>query len=222
MNKIFKLAVIVVIALLSVLLILVILWQSPAQNTKGEFFLHPESINCTRYKTDLELELRSGAGVIFNIKQIKNAPKQAINPYFPVILIQPNVKHDGWIHIVYTDASHVDDLKWKTFIDHDPKATNYPFYSYLQYFYDAPSWNYSILNKPLGFWKGHAFAVKVDHQNKIINCIGGIEWGFKLSLFRSRPKAIYPKLLDEHDWRKAWGLLIEKLPGYQQTYGENL
>jgi hypothetical protein len=59
----------------------------------------------------------------------------------------------------------------------------------------------------------------VYHQNKSINCIGGIEWGFELFDFRLRPKATAPQLLNKEHWEKAWQILQEKLPGYSQTYG---
>lgn len=218
-SKIFKLIFAILITLVCFLIIWLGTWKSPGNNYQGGLYLHPENINFSKYKPDLELELSPSSGVIFKIKQINNSPKQSINPHFPVILIEPNVKVDGWIHIVYTDATHPDNLKWKTFVDYDPKWTDYPFYSNLQYFYDAPLWTYSLFNKPLHFWKGHAFAAKVDHQNKSIHCIGGIEWGFELSDFRLRPKTTAPRLLNKERWEKAWQILQEKLPGYSQTYG---
>jgi hypothetical protein len=115
---------------------------------------------------------------------------------------------------VYTDST---DPTLRTFVDYNPKWTNYPFYSYSNYFYDAPLWTYSLLNKPLSFWTGHAFAVSVDHQKKLINCIGGIKWGFELSQMKLRPNAIHPQLLDKRDWEKAWNILQEKLQDYKQT-----
>lgn len=99
-------------------------WKSP-DNDEGELYLHPENINLNKHKHDLEFEKLSSSGVIFKIKQIKNSPKQSINPYFLVILIEPNVKIDGWIHIVYADVTYPDHLKWKTFVDYDPKCTDY-------------------------------------------------------------------------------------------------
>lgn len=32
------------------------------------------------------------------------------------------------------------------------------------------------------------------------------------------PKAMNPKLADEEDWKKACGIVKEKLPGYRQIY----
>jgi hypothetical protein len=71
-------------------------------------------------------------------------------------------------------------------------------------------------------WKGHAFAVKVNHQKRIIHCIGGIECGFELSHFRLRSRATATQLLNKQDWKKAWLILQKKLPRYTQTYGGNL
>lgn len=212
----------ILITLLGFLVIWIVTWRSTGQNIAGEFYLHPKNINFNKHIPDLELELYSSRRVMFKVKQINNTPKNSINPYFPVILIEANVKVDGWIHMVYTDASDHDNLKWKTFIDFDPKWTNYPFYSYSQYFYDAPLWTYSLLSKPLSFWRGYAFAVKADHKKKSINCIGGIKWGFELSNFKLRPKTLRPKLLKQNEWGQAWQMLQEKLPGYTQTYGGNL
>jgi hypothetical protein len=218
-TKTFKLILAVLITLLIFCAIfLSSLWKSPEANKLGQWCLHPENVDFNKDKPDLELELHSSSGAIFKVKQIKNSPKQSINPYFPVILIEPNVKVDGWIHIVYTDATKYAHLGCHTFVDHDPKWTNDPFYSYLPYFYDAPLWTYSLFNKPLNFWKGHAFAVKVDHQKKSIHCMGGIEWGFKLSHFRLRPKATTPQLLNKNDWEKAWTILQKKMIEYHQTY----
>lgn len=218
-TKKFKLILAVFIIPLCIIAIYLTTWKSPGNNDKGELYLHPENINFNKHTPDLELALHSSSGVMFKIKQINNSSKESINPYFPVIVIEPNLKIDGWIHVVYTDASHPENLKWKTFADYDPKWTEYPFYSYAQYFYDAPLWTYSLFSKPLSFWKGHAFAVQVDHQKKSIHCLGGVEWGFELSQFKLRPKAINPKTLNNLDWDKAWQLLQEKLPGYSQTYG---
>jgi hypothetical protein len=152
-------------------------WKSPGTNSEGEYCLYPEGPHYHSQKADLEVELKSNSGVIFHIRQINNANKKCLNPYFPVILIKPNIQHDGWIHVVYTDSI---DPKFRRFVDYDPRFTNAPFYIHSQYFYDAPLWTYPLFKNSM-FWKGHAFAIKLDHANKTISCIGGIEWGFELS-----------------------------------------
>lgn len=103
------------------------------------------------------------------------------------------------------------------FIDsEDPLNENsiYPFYSLESDFYDAPLWTYSFFNKSLSFWKGHAFALYTNHQNKIVMNLGGIEWGFELSFLRIKPIEINPKLLNHTDWNIAWQLIKGELPEY--------
>jgi len=191
-------------------------WKSPDVNHSGGANIH------TCIHTDdrkLNFKLCSGGGNNFDVYLVENSKPNCLNPYFPSIHIQASYHHNTWIHIVYTDSKAPE---WRTFIDAenvDSPCSAYPFYTYEQDFYDAPLWTYSLFNKPLSFWKGHAFAVKVDHQKKSIHCIGGLEWGFELSDFRLRPKAIAPRLLNKETWEKAWQILQEKLPGYSQTYG---
>lgn len=216
-KKALKIVLAVLLTLSCLIILCLAIFRSPKNHYKDQLYLNPENINFNHHKADLEFDITASSGVIFKIKQINNAPKDSINPYFPIILIEPNVKVYGWIHIVYTDdINHLS--QWKILVDYNPKWTNYPFYSNLDYFYDAPLWHYSLFNKPLSVWKGHAFAINIDHQKKSINCLGGVEWGFELSYFRLRPKTTTPRLLDEQSWEKAWKILQEKLPQYSQTY----
>jgi hypothetical protein len=172
-------------------------------------------------QTGIDARALVGAETILSNTQAILVPANKVifdEPYFPSIHIKAIKLHNAWIHIVYTDAQ---TQKLRTFIDAaniDSSSSTYPFYTYEQDFYDAPLWTYSFFNKPLRFWKGHVFAVKVDHQKKSIHCMGGIAWGFELSYFRLYPKAILPQLLNKDDWDKAWQILEEKLPGYSQTY----
>lgn len=167
----------------------------------------------------MHFKLDAGGDKHFDVSLVENSKPNCLNPHFPCIHIQASESHNAWIHIVYTDAKAPE---WRVFIDaannKDIQGSPYPFYTYEHDFYDAPLWTYSLFTKPLRFWKGHAFAVEVDHQKKSIKCLGGIEWGFELSHFRLRPKAIYPQLLNKQDWENVWQLFQEKLPGYQQTY----
>jgi hypothetical protein len=201
------------LGVLSISLFQCFTWQSPGTNSKGAYCLHPENTEDQLQNTSPNLIMNTEKGMVFKVKFIKNADQKCVNPHFPVIFINTDTPHDGWVHIVYTDS---DNPKLKKFIDYDPESTKAPFYSNLQHFYDAPLWTYSLLLKKPMFWKGHAFAVQVDRHNKTIKCIGGIEWGFKLHFAKLRPVAITPKLLNEKAWHQAWDLLKEKLPGYRQ------
>ena len=190
-------------------------WQSPGVNYLGDTTIH----TCIHSDDSRLRFLLNAGGGNFDISLVEHSKQTCLNPYFPSIHIQASQPHNAWVHIVYTDSKAPE---WRTFIDAvniESSSSAYPFYAYGQDFYDAPLWTYSLFNKPLGFWKGHAFAVDVDHQKKSIHCIGGIEWGFELSYLRLRPKSIYPQLLNKQDWEKAWQILQAKLPGYTQTYG---
>lgn len=215
-TKTFKLILALLITLLCFLIIWLGTWKSPDVNHSEDTNIH------TCFHTDdrkLNYKLGSGEGNNFDVYLVENSKPNCLNPYFPSIHIQASQSHNAWIHIVYTDSQAPE---WRTFIDTTTKnssGSTYPFYTYEQDFYDAPLWTYSLFNKPIRFWKGHAFAVKADHQNKSINCIGGIEWGFALSDFRLRPKTTAPRLLNKEHWEKAWQILQDKLPGYSQTYG---
>lgn len=214
-TKTFKLIFAILITLLCFLTIWLDTWKSPDVNHSGDTNIHT-CIHSDDRK--LHFKLDAGGGNNFDVYLVENSKQNCLNPYFPSIHIQAHQPHNAWVHIVYTDSKAPE---WRIFIDAanvDSPGSAYPFYTYEQDFYDAPLWTYSLFNKPLRFWKGHAFAVKVDHQKKSIHCIGGIEWGFELSYFRLRPKATAPQLLNKEHWEKAWQILQEKLPGFEQTY----
>ncbi|NDB83082.1 MAG: hypothetical protein EB127_10145 [Alphaproteobacteria bacterium] len=215
-TKTFKLILAAFITFICFLIIWLGTWKSPDINHSGETNIHT-CIHSDDRK--LHFKLDAGGGNNFDVYLVENSKLNCLNPYFPSIHIQASQPHNAWIHIVYTDSKAPE---WRVFIDaanKDTQGSAYPFYTYEQDFYDAPLWTYSLFNKPLSVWKGHAFAVQVDHQKKSIHCLGGVEWGFELSQFKLRPKAINPKTLNNLDWDKAWQLLQEKLPGYSQTYG---
>lgn len=187
-------------------------WQSPEVNLAGERdigkYIEQDS-------SKLSFQLTNQKGTRFYIDLIKNCGPNAINPYFPAIFIKTWPECNAWVHIARTDCQ---DPKFRTFIDAlEPGAqySNYPFYARSKDFCDAPLWTYGLFWRPLNFWKGHAFAVEVDDQNKTINCLGGVEWGFQLHWTKLRPVVIIPKLLVEEAWSKACGLISEKLVNYK-------
>lgn len=187
-------------------------WRSSETNLAGERDIG-KYIEQNRSK--LSFELANQKGTRFYVELVKNCGFDAINPYFPAICIKTKSECNAWLHIVYTDCQ---DPKLRTFIDApalDAKHSTYPFYSKLSYFSDAPLWTYGLFSRPLSFWKGHAFALRVDLQNKTIKCLGGVEWGFRLHWTKLRPVAIIPKLLADQAWLDACALLCEKLPDYK-------
>jgi hypothetical protein len=138
-------------------------WTLPDMNSAGKTTVHT-SIHGDGNRHHLTLSGRRGTH--FDIFWVENVEPKAINPSFPSIHIQTTACHNAWIHMVYTDSKIPE---WTIFIDAQNKHTSgtaYPFYTYEQDFYDAPLWTYSVFNKPIHCWKGHAFAVTVNHDKK--------------------------------------------------------
>lgn len=147
----------------------------------------------------------------FDVAYVKNAQSDCAGPYFPAIHIKTQASHNAWLHLVRTDCTA--EPRWLCFID--ACREQYPFYSVRQDFSDNPLWYYSLFSKPLSFWIGHAYAVQVDHQNKTIECVGGISWGFRLAWWSLRPVMILPLALTQNDWCVDWKIFQEALPGYK-------
>ncbi len=213
MNKIFKCILIsLLLGVLGTLLFQALSWKPPDINGKSQRKIH----SCIQEDASkLNFRFQSDHNIHFDVDFVQNSKPSCINPYFPTIHIKTNGSHNAWLHIVYTDSKVPE---WQTFIDSEHDATKpspYPFYTHEPDFYDAPLWTYSLVNKPISFWKGHTFAIEVNHQNKTIKCLGGIEWGFELRLTKLHPLAIQPRLLDEEDWKQAWELVKDKLPNYE-------
>jgi hypothetical protein len=184
-------------------------WQSPDVNQSAADNLH----QCI-YKSDdkRNLKVRS-LNNEFDITYVENSGYDCFNPNFPAIHITSKAKHNAWLHVVYTDRNDIKDNQ--IFVDPDKAPNIYPFYNLGQEFYDAPLWRYSLLSKPLSYWKGHAWAVEVDHENKTIKPIGGISWGFNLLHFKIRPTWITPSTLNQDDWLNDWQIFKTKLSGFK-------
>ena len=181
-------------------------WRAPGVNAHPRQSIH----TCIHDGATYSMQI-SSMDQLFEVNYVKRAGMDCINPYFPAIHIMLKAEHNAWLHIVYTDHKNQD---WQQFVDAiDPKI--YSFYTLEQDFYDAPQWGYTLFRKEISFWKGHAYAVIVDHQHKTIKCIGGIEWGYKLPYFSIRPESIVPSALTLWDWQKDWLILKIKFNGYQ-------
>jgi|GEM_PF-2177485 len=183
------------------------LWKSPGVNWDGERNLE----KCIQKDSPKYLNIKS-LGNSFEVDYIPNAGPECINPYFPVIRISTESNHNAWVQIVYTDTK---DTNWQKFIDSEVHSGTFPFYSFSKNFYDGPHWDYTLFQKPLSFWKAHAYAVNVNHEEKIIQCVGGVQWGFELSYFKLRPHCLTPKALNFQDWEKDWSFLQNSLAGYK-------
>jgi hypothetical protein len=159
-----------------------------------------------------QTENLNSLGNTFQVDYIPNASTSSINPHFPVIHFATEGKHNGWVHIVHTDMK---EKKWQKFVDAMPGAEAFPFYTEDQEFYDAPLYAHSLFRRPVTVWKGHAYAVEVDHKSKTIKCLGGVEWGFKLPFFKFHPVCLTPRALQPEEWNQDWAFLHESLPGYK-------
>jgi hypothetical protein len=142
------------------------------------------------------------------IKNIQPGDSYAFAPYFPAIHIAADDSCTAWLQVVTTD-----NPDYLHFID--SWREGYPFYTRDKNFYDAPSWNYRFFNKTLSFWHAHAYAVRLDEQNKTIQCLGGISWGYKLPWWNLRPVMILPSTLTKNDWVTDWEVFQKALPDYQ-------
>ncbi|MFP3012409.1 MAG: hypothetical protein ACEY3D_05615 [Rickettsia sp.] len=180
-------------------------WHNPEVNNEVAYDIR----NCLYKNAHNSLQVNS-MGVAFDISYTPNAEKNCVSPTFPAIHIKTGDEHNAWLHIVRTDCS---DKELQEFIDGDIKL-NYPFYTLEQDFYDAPLWRYTLFSKPLSYWFGHVYAVKVDHAHKTIKVIGGIKWGFKLSYFPIKPQMILPSPLNLKDWQEDLNIFKEELKGY--------
>lgn len=182
------------------------LWKSSEVNWNHTKKIH-QSIYEDKHKKSFKLISMKNS---FEVNLVQNSDNTCINPYFPSIHIQTDKDHTSWFHLVVTDSKNIELQK---FIDVTQKE-NYPFYTLEKDFYDAPIWRYTLFSKPLSFWKGHAYAVKIDPNNRTIECIGGIQWGFTLSYFHFRPQIIIPSGLTIQHWEQDWLIFKNKLPDY--------
>ncbi|HJD56209.1 MAG TPA: hypothetical protein LFW21_06295 [Rickettsia endosymbiont of Pyrocoelia pectoralis] len=182
-------------------------WHSPDLNSETDKTMH----SCIYHNMDYISTVLNSMGTKFEVSSVENAGKNCFNPSFPIIHIKTAQEHNAWLHIVRTDSS---DKELQEFIDGDIKL-NYPFYTVDQDFYDAPLWYYTLFSKPLSYWIGHTYAVKVDYTHKTIKVIGGIKWGFRLSYFPIKPQIILPSGLNSEDWQADFEVFKQELRGYR-------
>jgi len=148
----------------------------------------------------------------FDVHYVKNAKPNCFNPYFPAVYIVATGTYDRWLHIIRTTDCRLDQC-YAAFIDTWPEG--YPFYTWGQSFSDAPIITYGLMYKPWSSWVGHVYAVQVDEENKTIQCVGGISWGYQLPWWSLRPVMILPSALTENDWQTDWNVFETALPGYK-------
>jgi hypothetical protein len=152
---------------------------------------------------------------LLTVNYVENNVKKSVNPYFPVIHITTNSdKTNAWLQVITTDAQ---DKSLKIFVDavNEKKYPDiYPCYTLGNDFYDAPLWQYSSFDKPLSYWKAHAWAVCINKEKKTVCPIGGISWGFKLSSSYIHPICIAPEALEMDVWKEDWEIFKTKLEGF--------
>lgn len=183
--------------------------KKPTKN-KGE--IHKTMQDTTSHNSYKQLQnntvILKSMGQFFEVTYLTSTP-------FPQIHIKPTQSHDGFLHLVRTDAK---DPNLQCFIDAaDPikYPDIYPFYTLDHDFYDAPEWYYTADYKPLTFWNGHAWCVKIDKEAKTIRCCSGISWGFKFHSKTLHPKALPLQRLTGKHWKKDWLIFKTKFPDYQ-------
>ena len=211
-----KLKIIIILFSLFIICIVIALlfrWRNPDMN--------PNNIACLQkcvYQNPKTKKIKlDSMSYTTEVTFIENSGIKCFNPFFPIIHIRINTngQHNAWVHIVRTDSL---DERLKIFVDTAKEFK--PFYNFEEDFYDAPHWRYGVFDKPLSFWEGHAYAVKVDHVTKTITCLGGIRWGFKLARFGLKPTMIPPSSLSLDDWELDWSFFGKSLErGYTlKTY----
>lgn len=149
------------------------------------------------------------AGTPFDVQYVPRSSKEACNPGFPSIHITTTIAHNGWLHIVSTDALSPAGVKGWMFIDAQPD--HYPFYTRDQDFYDAPCWNSTFLHKPLSTWHGHVYPVMIDDEKGTFQLQrGGVLWGFEIPVFGMGPRAIVPRALSDEQIAHDMAYLASK------------
>lgn len=200
-----------------ILLVLMFLYvydpiSSPHQNFSSKKSIHESIYTDKNIKKNIIKSMNQN----FHIAYVENATLDSFNPYFPAIHISTDAKHNAWLHCVRVHGPLEYVGIWNEFVDTVPSDHPiYPFYCVGQDFYDAPLWIYSLLFKKSFEWIGHAYAVIVDRDEKIITCVGGISWGFKYVWWNLRPVMIDPMSLDFQNWQKDIDLFSKVLPLYQ-------
>ncbi len=149
----------------------------------------------------------------FKIKYIASAPLESINAGFPIISLESTENHNAWIQIIQTDTTVASCLKYQHFIDTTTCKNLFPFYTGEKLFIDYPYWSYSIENKPLSYWKAHAYPVLVDKKTKNIQILQGIEWGYRFFSLSFRPTMIEPRKLAKEEIKKDKLFFQQKIRG---------
>lgn len=146
------------------------------------------------YKFNYNRETLKSLDNHFTVTYVTNADNKCINPNFPIIEVKSQRKVNAWLQIIRTDSKYP---QYQIFVDTIDNL--YPFYSKSEIFYDAPLWHYTVHNIPTFSWSANLYALSIQ-DNKIISCLGGINWGFNISKQSQHPqiKNITPLSLD--DW----------------------
>lgn len=190
-------------------------WKSSEVNWSSKRSM-PSSIYEAKYHNTCSLVSMGNECVV---NYVEHAEKDCLNPDFPAIHITTKAQHTAWLQVVRTDTADSRGQEFIDTLDKERYPEDYekvaPFYTLEEDFYDAVSWKYTLFQKPLSFWRGHAYAVQVDRQVKTIECVGGISWGFELSYWRILPKCTIPIALTKQDWEKDWELFQAALPEYK-------
>lgn len=151
-----------------------------------------------------------------DVNYIEHTPATGINPNFPSIHIASPKGCNAWLHVVHTDSTDPSGKPNWVFVD--AVEALFPFYSRNGDFYDAPHWRYTLHKKPLSYWKGHVYPVRLDAEKKNIHFCGGIEWGFELKKLSIQPTMITPRSLTQEERAVDLAIFEEAIKGYILYY----
>ena len=209
-NKVFLLATACIVSLLILGVKTAFAWKSPGVNKDSTRSAY-SCIYDGKYHTCNLVSM----GNTFVVDYVEHAAEECVNPSFPIIHSTTTAEHTAWLHVVRTDTARTEWQEFIDTVDQKQDLSVYPFYTCEQDFYDTPCWTYTLFEKPLSFWRGNAYAVRVDREAKTIECVGGISWGFELSSWRILPQCTIPCALTQQDWEKDWELFQTALPEYK-------
>ena len=126
---------------------------------------------------------------------------------FPLIYISnpiENPENTRWINVITTK-------KWifsHMVFDYLPAPKiPYPFYNpEMNGFFDAPNCLHAPLYSVADSMTFHTYLVRINNNQQILECLGGIQWGWKLKPFSLTPKIAKPKSINndtfKHDIQK--------------------
>lgn len=175
--------------------------------------------DCIQYGNKENAIIKS-MGNSFKVHYVENSSEACSNPGFPNIRVEIQKQHNAWLHIIHTDSKDPQKQVFIDSIDQETYPMIYPFFTYDKEFIDGPFSDYTLLSKPMTFWKGHVYPVQVNWNEQSIEFMGGIEWGFELSYLKLKPHMIKPRALTPEEIANDWEVFNKTLKDYKMIFTE--